>query len=920
MDFVNICHRTIERGAHRGDIDIYPDFRVGRSKDLMVRGKAFYAIWDEKNKTWSTDEYDVQRLVDEALIEEAERLSEENGIQTQVKHMGMFSSQSWTMFRKYIQNISDNSHALDETLKFADSEVRKEDYSSKRLPYPLKKGEHKAWDEIIGTLYSPEERAKIEWAIGAIIAGDGKKIQKFLVLYGPAGTGKSTILNIIQKLFVGYTTTFDAKALGNSNAAFATEVFKNNPLVAIQHDGDLSKIEDNTKLNSIISHEDMPMNEKYKPGYTAKVNSFLFMGTNQPVKISDAKSGIIRRLIDVHPTGDLLPPDRYFELMNQIDFELGAIAKHCLDVYLSMGKNYYSSYRPLEMMFQTDVFFNFVEAHFDFFKENDKVSLRQAYTLYKEYCADTGIDKILPQYKVREELRNYFNEFRERDDVEGQSLRSVYVGFDITKFKRHLSFETHTPPSTMLQFEETVSNLDDILADMPAQYAREDEYGKYIPEKQWRYVKTKLSDLDTTKLHFVKVPENHIVIDFDLKDENGTKSLERNIRAVGEFPPTYGEISQGGGGVHLHYIYTGPDLERLDSSYGEGIEVKRFTGNASLRRRVSYCTGLEVASIAAGLPIREEKMISDNVIKSEKGLRDLIDRNLKKEIHPGTKSSVDFIHKILEDAYKSGMTYDVTDLRPRIIAFANNSTNQPLQSLKITQTMKWASKDVVETPPDDPFPMQQEDNGDAPIAFFDLEVYPNLFVVCWKFRGSDTIVKLVNPKPAEIEPLFKLKLAGFNNRKYDNHILYAAYLGFTNQALYELSQKLIDNDRNATFSAAYNLSYTDVYDFSSKKQTLKKFQIELGIPHMEMSIPWDEPVPEELWPKVVEYCANDVSATEATFESRKQDFVARQILADLSGLTVNHSTQSHTAKIVFGNDRQPQKSFVYTDLASGKTR
>src|SRR5690606_32621097 len=164
------------------------------------------------------------------------------------------------------------------------------------------------------------------------------------------------------------TTTFEAKALGSSNGSFATEVFKNNPLVAIQHDGDLSRIEDNTKLNSIIAHEDMTMNEKFKPSYTARVNAFLFMGTNQPVKISDAKSGIIRRLIDVHPTGVKFPANHYHTLMSQIDFELGAIASHCLEVYRSMGKNYYNNYRPLEMMLQTDVFFNFIEANFDIFK------------------------------------------------------------------------------------------------------------------------------------------------------------------------------------------------------------------------------------------------------------------------------------------------------------------------------------------------------------------------------------------------------------------------------------------------------------------------------------------------------------------------------------------------------------------------
>src|SRR5690606_27587784 len=47
----------------------------------------------------------------------------------------------------------------------------------------------------------------------------------------------------------------------------------------------------------------------------------------------------------------------------------------------------------------------------------------------------------------------------------------------------------------------------------------------------------------------------------------------------------------------------------------------------------------------------------------------------------------------------------------------------------------------------------------------------------------------------------------------------------------------------------------------------------------------------------------------------KGDFVARQILADLSGLPVNATTQQHTSKIVFGDDRKPQEKFKYTDLS-----
>ncbi|HMS83593.1 MAG TPA: DUF5906 domain-containing protein [Nitrospira sp.] len=899
MDFYQIATKESKTG-----IELYPDFTIGRSKDLMIQGRTFYAIWDEARGIWSRDEYDVQRLVDEDLAREAERMKEKTGVMPQVKYLRSFGSSSWMQFKKFLFAISDSSHPLDTKLIFQNTDVKKEDYASRRLPYALEPGDTSAWDELLGELYSPQERAKIEWAIGSIIAGDARTIQKFMVFYGPAGTGKSTILNILQKLFEGYTTTFDGKALGSSNASFATEVFKNNPLVAIQHDGDLSRIDDNTRLNSIISHESMTMNEKYKASYTARVDAMLFIGSNQPVKISDAKSGIIRRLIDVHPTGVRIPQQHYNALLSRIDFELGAIAHKCWQTYLSMGKNYYNGYRPLEMMLQTDIFFNFIEAHFDVFKAQDAITLSQAYLLYKEYCQESGVERPLPQYKMREELRNYFDDFKDRGELDGKQVRSLYVGFNAEKFK----VPAKDGVAFSLVLEETESLLDTELAECPAQLANEDE----VPTKRWANVKTVLSDIDTQKLHYVKVPEKHIVIDFDLKELNGTGALERNLEAASTWPATYGELSKSGTGVHLHYIYQG-DVDELAAEYADGIEVKVYKGDASLRRRVSKCNAVPVSVISSGLPLKEkkEKMLGQKTITSEKGLRNLIIRNLRKEIHPGTKPSVDFIEKILEEAYESDMVYDVTDLRNRIMAFANNSTNQANVCLKTVQRMKFKSEADVTSEPD-----SEVEVDDQRIVFFDVEVYQNLFVVCWKFQGSDTVVKMINPSAHEIESLLKLKLVGFYNRRYDNHILYAAAMGYSTQALFDLSQKLIvDNNRSAPFGAAYAISYADIWDFSSKKMSLKKFEIELGILHMELDLPWDQPVDEKDWERVTEYCANDVRATEAVFEDRKADFTARQILAELSGLTVNDTTQRHTAKIIFGDDKRPQEKFKYTDLS-----
>lgn len=900
MDFI----RVRQRSAKNGVIEVYPDFVIGKSRDLMVRAKSFYAIWDEERRLWSTDEFDVQRLVDDELTAYSKKLSEDPGTVVHIKYLSSFGSRSWTQYKTYLAQAPDNAKQLDNTLTFQNTNVRKTDYVSRRLPYSLEEGDISSYDELMKVLYEPEERKKLEWAIGSVIAGDAKDIQKFVVLYGAGGTGKSTFLNILQQLFVGYFTVFEARELTSSSNAFSTESFRNNPLVAIQHDGDLSRIEDNTKLNSIISHELMTMNEKYKPSYMARANALLFMATNKPVKITDAKSGIIRRLIDVRPSGKTLKPAKYHALMEQISFELGAIAFHCLQVYQSMGKNYYSTYKPLEMIEQTDVFFNFVETNYYLFVEQGGVTLAQAWTLYKEYCEESLLAYKMPKYKFKAELQNYFEKFLDDAQVDGQHVRYYYEGLLIDKFK-DLEPIQEPPPPGWLVMDQDKSIFDDVAKHYPAQYASA-KYG--TPIKPWSKVKTELSAIKTDRLHYVQLPVNHIVIDFDIRDEEGNKSPDLNIEAASKWPPTYGEYSKSQAGVHLHYIWAG-DATELTRNYDVGIEVKVFTGDAALRRKLSKCNHIPIATISTGIPKKEKRMISFDSVQSEQGLRNLIERNLKKEIHPGTKPSIDFIYKILQDAYDSGLHYDVRDMRQSVLVFAMNSTNQSQYCMKLVAKMKFSS--------DEPTPVSDDDYDDDRLVFFDVEVFPNLLLVNWKYRGKENdCVHMINPGPQEIERLLKYKLVGFNNRRYDNHILYGRYIGYDNQQIYKLSSDIVSGKRNALFGEAYGISYADVYDFSSKKQGLKKFQLELGIHHQELPFPWDEPLAEEYWPQAIEYCDNDVISTEAVFDARRQDFVARQILADLSGLTVNDTTQNHTARIIFGRHPRPQEKFVYTDLST----
>ena len=906
LDFLTIATRSRKSGV----IEIYPKFIIKKSNDLMIRGGDFYAIWVEERGLWSTDEQDALQLIDLEL----DRYAKENANRFEgnviVCHMWDAESGMIDIWHKYCQKqMRDNFHMLDEKLIFSNTPTNKKDYASKKLSYPLEAGETSAWEKLISTLYSPEERHKIEWAIGSIVSGDSKKIQKFMVLYGAAGTGKSTILNIIQQLFEGYYSVFDAKALGSANSQFALEAFKSNPLVAVQHDGDLSRIEDNTRLNSLVSHEMMTINEKFKSAYSNRFKCFLFMGTNKPVKITDAKSGLIRRLIDVSPSGEKLSAKEYKAAVKQIGFELGAIAYHCQEVYLE-DPGYYDNYMPIVMMGATNDFYNFVLDAFPIFKRDDSTTLKASWEMYKTYCEDAKVSYPLSQRTFKEELKNYFRDYKERfSDEEGSRVRSYYSGFRTEKFEDQVvgakKEEPHAIPK--IQFDSTESIFDKEYADCPAQYAT----SKETPSKKWDEVTTKLSELNTKRLHYVKVPENHIVIDFDIPGEDGEKSFERNLEEASKWPATYAELSKSGKGIHLHYIYTG-DVAKLSRVYDDYIEVKVFTGKSSLRRKLTACNSLPIATINSGLPLKGEKpMINFEGVKSEKALRTQIKRNLNKEYHANTKPSVDFIYKILEDAYASGLCYDVSDMRNAVLAFAASSTHQADYCIKLVNKMQFKSAE----------PSANVENHEEPIVFFDVEVFPNLFLVNWKVQGEGKpVVRMINPKPAEIEDLMRFRLIGFNNRRYDNHMLYACLIGYTNEQLYNLSQKIVTAPKGEgnkyLFGEAYNISYTDVYDFAATKQSLKKWEIELGIHHQELGLPWDQPVPEERWVEVAEYCDNDVIATEAVFDHLKGDWTARQILAEIAGMSVNDTTNTLTTRIIFGNERKPK--LVYTDLATGQ--
>lgn len=947
MDFIEFS--WVPRNSNM--IEVVPDFVVGGVDDLILKKGKFIAFYDDETGYWSNNQNLLIKRLDAALTKEYnavlkdERYSLKND---RVRNkFRLANSNYYKKLQDYFKLVNDCNADIDidSTIKFANSVIKKTDYSTGPLDYALEEGSTEYWDHLLSVLYAPTEQTKIEWLIGSIISGDSKEIQKFFVFYGNHGTGKSTIFNIIQAMFPKYWSKFDAERV-TSSSEFALDTLRDNKPIAIQHDSKLDRIIDNSKLNSIVSHESLPMNTKGKDPYLFVPKSMLIIGTNSPVKITDEMSGLKRRLIVVEPTGNTLPPKEYDAVLEQIlNYERGAIAYKCLSTYKKLGKKYFKNYDPISMSRLTNALYNFLYDTYIDLKNEEYITLSILRKRYKEYIEENNIRNPIEGPQLREQIKNFFKEYhREYITPTGQRLQDVYIGLRLDKFdeeentfKEYIESDDHSDENVYgwLSFNMNVesgikSNLDLLLSDCMAQGAAIMEDGRDRPKYKWQNCKTLLKDIDTSQLHYVKpiIGEevNLVVVDFDKKDANGNKDFNLNLEAASKWPPTYAELSKSGAGIHLHYLYSG-DINMVDTSSKDDVEIKIFTGDAALRRKLSRFNNLPIAAINSGLPLKEIKeggnMYNDEIIITEKSIRKNIIQCLLKKHHGHTTPEMHFIKKILDDAYESGVTYNVSDMYNDILQFAMNSSNQAEICLGLLEQLKLKSKDLEDLKVDD-IPdeetMKKFNKDEREIAVYDIEIYPNLFIFGYKPLGKDKVI-LVNPRYYEVEEVVKkYRLVGFYCLHYDNIITYAAMQGYNLDQLYQLSHKITSLPKGEYFKdfnseAVKNICYTDIFDYSKKKQSLKKWEIELGINHQEMEWDWNTPIPEELWPTVIEYNGNDLDATEAVWYATATDFKTRQILADISGGTVNMTDNQLTAKLIFGNEKNPQDAFYYRNLA-----
>ena len=921
MDFLDVSVKKFTSNNRTLDYEVSPDFIFGDAKDLVVKGSKFYAYWN--GSFWDTKQKNLFYDIDSLLWRRARELEDGRpGLRIDVKEIRKASAGKFRLFADFCKACEASDISFNQKVLFADHKMQRRDYATTQLTYSPQEGEAVAFKELIGTLYLPKELDKILWFMGALFTNKMYKIEKFMYLYGSKGSGKGTVLKIFRMLFEDYCGTIDLKLLTSADQ-FATGQIQEVPLL-IDEDTDISHIYNDTPLLKLTSHETISVNKKFKEPYDVKFIGLLITASNQRYKVRNVDSGITRRAIVVNPSGQKVSHTRYNQLMSQIKYELPYIAHMAISRFKELGFDYYDDYFDVDMAEQTDHIFDFIRSNAIHMQNG--ITLKQISELYREYLEDMGWKTDGYKATIKREALRYFDTMLKDSHVDGTRVNNYFKGF-----RWNIAFpegvvgttkaDDTVVPDNWLEFDHHNEVFNKLAADYPAQAALRNGN----PSEKWDNVVTKLSDIQTNKLHWVKVPLNHVILDFDLKDENGKKNLELNKEAASKFPPTYAEVSKSGQGIHLHYIYDG-NVNELDNLVEKNIEIKVYRGKSSLRRIDKASNNLQLSHISSGLPLKEKKdrEMYDQIKEityTEKTLRNFVKRQLgmiegKEPSHPNTKPTIDFIAHEIQKAADMGLEYDITDLRHAVFMRAIRSTNNKDYCLAVFQQIPWSTLRDDDGKTEAKLTNFTKIYPKEELVFFDIEVYPNLFVVVWKKYHEDEFTRWINPTPDQIEYLMTFPLVGFNNRRYDNHILYARLLGSNNMELFTQSHRIINekNAKSGMYAAAYELSYTDIYEYSQKKQSLKRWEVDLGIKHVEMEIPWDKPVPDELVDTVVEYCVNDVDATEKLFDAIYADYVAREILATIAKGSMNATNNQLTAKFIFGDDPRPQDKFNYVHL------
>ena len=202
---------------------------------------------------------------------------------------------------------------------------------------------------------------KIYKIINLLLTSNG--YERFFILYGPAGTGKSTVLNLIKQIFDNDCGVFSLSQLCERFAPSEACQYR----LITHSELDTNEINSN-RIKSIISREDGTVERKGQQPFNIKWQSRLLYACNEMPWIDIGDTGLMRRIV-------VFKMDKPFKKLD----------KNVRDYVYSPEELKYIIHKALNMD-MTDWFEDFRRDTFEAVTEHNPVYMFRREPAYEEYA------------------------------------------------------------------------------------------------------------------------------------------------------------------------------------------------------------------------------------------------------------------------------------------------------------------------------------------------------------------------------------------------------------------------------------------------------------------------------------------------------------------------------------------------------
>ena len=210
--------------------------------------------------------------------------------------------------------------------------------------------------------------------------------------------------------------------------------------------------------------------------------------------------------------------------------------------------------------------------------------------------------------------------------------------------------------------------------------------------------------------------------------------------------------------------------------------------------------------------------------------------------------------------------------------------------------------------------------------FFDIECYPNYFLILFKHEQTDKHIafELTDPEASFSEPmkdailwvLYRFCVIGFNSRSYDIPMVMASLQGFTCKQLKELSDSIINSENKFTNIETLlgikfpRINHIDLKELPAGGHSLKLYGARLGVNKLQ-DLPF-EPSRELSSQEQTfcrEYCANDLEITQSLYNALKPVIEIREALSEEYNIDLRSRSDAQIAEAVICKELQNLTGF-----------